>query len=284
MSLEHVVPDASVERYDFHLLPIWRLEELSNKREAEALLILGTRFRLGIGMTINDRVGWKHVIESAELGHPVALALCHERGRSTKRDSALAVSLYEASALRGHSLGNAATHRDNSHAFLAQAYLGICYERAIGVEYDHEAALRCFQASSSQNNPIGHYYLALCYEYGDGVERNIAEAVRLLHLACDQHYSLACTNLALILTYQREWRNFKLAFSLFTLASTLGNSDAMFSLAVFYENGFYVKKNIYSAAYLYRIAAKLGVRIALENFTTWSEARFKPSLAYCSLK
>jgi hypothetical protein len=77
MSLDHTVPNASLERGHYHQLASRELDKLN---DAEALYERGRRLRLGIGVATNEEAGWQLAIEAAKLGHPVTLAFCFHSG------------------------------------------------------------------------------------------------------------------------------------------------------------------------------------------------------------
>jgi TPR repeat protein len=103
MSLDRIVPNASLERGHYHQLASRELDELD---DAEALYERGRRLRLGIGVAKNEEAGWQLTIEAAKLGHPVALGSCFGFGRGTAKNPNRATELYRASAERGHAAGS----------------------------------------------------------------------------------------------------------------------------------------------------------------------------------
>jgi TPR repeat protein len=102
MSLENIVPDGSVERGHYHLLTH---EELNKLDDAEALFVRGDRFQAGVGIAIDEEAGWRLIIESAKLGHPVALACCFQYAKGTLKNLQRAAELYRQAADRGHPAG-----------------------------------------------------------------------------------------------------------------------------------------------------------------------------------
>jgi TPR repeat protein len=102
MSLDEVIPDASLERLHYHTLPQKELEKLS---DAEALHERARRYRLAISLPKNEDVAWRLYMQSARLGHSIALAFCLHFGRGASVNIARAVALYRESAERGHPVG-----------------------------------------------------------------------------------------------------------------------------------------------------------------------------------
>ncbi len=102
MSLDHIVPNASLERGHYHQLATRELDQLD---DAEALFERAFRLVIGIGATRNREAAGKLIMESAKLGHPVALALCLEQA-GTAKNIKRAIELHRASAERGHVSGS----------------------------------------------------------------------------------------------------------------------------------------------------------------------------------
>jgi TPR repeat protein len=102
MSLERVVPNASLERVHYHQLAT---RELNKLNDAEARYERGRRLRDEIGVDMNEEAGWKLIIKAAKRGHPVALAECFSIGRGTAKNLKRAAGLYRSSADRGHPAG-----------------------------------------------------------------------------------------------------------------------------------------------------------------------------------
>jgi TPR repeat protein len=102
MSLEDIIPNASLERHGYHELSE---EQLRLKGDPEALLHLGIRLWHGIGVRRNGDGGWEAIVSSAKLGHPVALALCFFYAKGTETNGQRAMELLRDSASRGHAAG-----------------------------------------------------------------------------------------------------------------------------------------------------------------------------------
>jgi TPR repeat protein len=103
MSLERIVPDASLERGHYHQLATSELDKLD---DAEALYERGSRLQNGIDVDMNDEAGWNLILEAAKLGHAIALAESSLEGRGTPKNPKRAVELLRPSAERGHPAGS----------------------------------------------------------------------------------------------------------------------------------------------------------------------------------
>ncbi len=105
MSLASVEPRIDLERRGYLRLSLDQLRALG--AEPEALYELGFRLREGLGDD-NASDGRALILRAAELGHPVALALCFANGLGVEKDENRAKELCTASAERGHAAGNEA--------------------------------------------------------------------------------------------------------------------------------------------------------------------------------
>jgi TPR repeat protein len=102
IDLASVVPDPSLEKKGYHELSE---EQLRLKDDPQALLDLGIRLLVGIGVRRDEVRGRGLVISSAKFGHPVALASCFRYGDGTKRNMQRAIELFRDSASRGDATG-----------------------------------------------------------------------------------------------------------------------------------------------------------------------------------
>jgi TPR repeat protein len=102
VELEHVMPDATLERPHYHLLELDKLNALD---DAEAIYEQGRRHRLGIGARVDEELAWTRIIRAARLGHPVALADCLRFGRGVKKNAKRCAEIYASSAARLNPVG-----------------------------------------------------------------------------------------------------------------------------------------------------------------------------------
>ena len=69
---------------------------------------------------------------------------------------------------------------------MAQANLGACCARGLGVEQDYGAAMQWYRKAAEQGLPEGQYGVGVMYELGDGVPMDREEARRWYRLAAAQ--------------------------------------------------------------------------------------------------
>jgi TPR repeat protein len=98
--------------------------------------------------------------------------------------------------------------------------------------------------------------LAVCYEEGIGVTKNLEYAIKLYEQAIESKNSYAMYRLANICKKD----NIKKALALYNEASKLDNHDAMVQLAICYNNGTGVKKDVHKYKDFMKRAYKLGNR------------------------
>jgi hypothetical protein len=104
--LSDVGPDAALEKPEYFRLTWPQLEALN---DAESLFERACRFGFGIGVEENEEEEERLTLESAKLGHPLALASCFSSGNNADEDEKRAFSLWSESAQRGHPAGNSNT-------------------------------------------------------------------------------------------------------------------------------------------------------------------------------
>jgi TPR repeat protein len=203
MSLRNVTADASAERNEYHKLQLDQLEKLD---DAEALYQRADRLMWGIGIKMEEGLGYSIMVEAARRGHPVALGRCflHELAVG-KRDNARAIELFRASADRGHASGTCTNSHSIfklqfSQSFTAQYLLGFCYFHGDGVDQNKQEGIRLYRAAALQGYAPAQYLLGLYCEYqgehrqllfGDGIDENRLMATCLFKMAADSGYQLA---------------------------------------------------------------------------------------------
>ena len=103
-SLRSVMPNAMLERPEYHLLSNRELRLRGD--EPEALYALGYNLLYGMDVVRNEQAGWDLIHQAARLGHPIALATCLRDGKGGEQDIPRAFQLFAESAARGHPSGN----------------------------------------------------------------------------------------------------------------------------------------------------------------------------------
>lgn len=211
------------------------------------------------------------------------LALCYDFGKGVECNGEKAIKYYTFAADMGH---------DRAKHNLAYLYrygkhdIEINYEKAIkyysdaadngivrsinslGTLYEEMGefgkAYEQYLLSSSLDNNIGIYNLANCYKEGIGTEVDLKKAAELLNILVERNHSDAMNILAII--YNNENKNEQEAFRLFEQAAINGNKEAMYNLALCYEEGKYGQNTDFSLAIeWYYAAATNGYEPAIEK-------------------
>lgn len=211
------------------------------------------------------------------------LALCYDFGKGVECNGEKAIKYYTFAAEMGH---------DRAKHNLAYLYrygkhdIEINYEKAIkyysdaadngivrsinslGSLYEEMGEFRKayeqYILSSSLDNNIGIYSLANCYKEGIGTEVDLKNAAELLNILVERNHTDAMNTLAII--YCNENKNDPKAFRLFEQAAIAGNKEAMYNLALCYEEGKHGQNTDFSLAIeWYYEAAEKGYEPAIEK-------------------
>ena len=168
-----------------------------NKKNIDALSILGLCLVEGIGCEKNVDKGLSYLKESAEKGNSNAqerLGFYYYNGKNVKQNKEEAVKWFEMSANHGHAIGQRQlgcyyleiddTEENNKKAVYwlrksatqgeatSQRILGVSYALGKGVKRDFDMAFHCFEESAKRGNRGGEFCLAFCYEKGRGTLAN----------------------------------------------------------------------------------------------------------------
>ncbi|HVV68509.1 MAG TPA: tetratricopeptide repeat protein [Gammaproteobacteria bacterium] len=153
------------------------------------------------------------------------LALNHEEGNGVDKDLKRALHFYHLAADQRHPK--------------AQNKLGLRYLRGDGVEKDLSKAVRLFQSSANQQDAEGQYQLGLCLLDGVGdLKKDSKAAISYLTRATQQQHKSALKKLIEILPNSHR-----------------DNPEELYKLAMCFEGGINVKKDIPEAMRLYKLAA-----------------------------
>lgn len=140
---------------------------------------------------------------------------------------------------------------------VAQASLGCCYYKGLGVTKNLEESARWFRAAAEQGYVDAIYDMGSSYEYGEGVERNYLEAAQWYRRGAEQGHVLSMVRLA---CYYHDGVGVSVDFieSIHWLhRPTHGNSDAQYILGLLYESGEGVVRDINVAMLWYQRSASL---------------------------
>ncbi|RGB31507.1 kinase-like domain-containing protein [Rhizophagus diaphanus] len=173
------------------------------------------------------------------------LGLFNQYGIEIKVNRKKAFELYQIAANLGNEFGVTS--------------LGNCYLYGIGTTVNKKKAFELYQEAAKLGNSRGISNLGYCYFYGVGTFVNLEKAVKLFQEAANLGNTNGISNLGhcclkgIGTVFDRQK-----AFELFQKTANLGNELAQYYLALMYENGREVEKDINQAIYWYEKAAEQG--------------------------
>jgi TPR repeat protein len=194
---------------------------LEQREDADALYELGRRLRLGEGANQDEERGWDLTKRSAEMGHPVALAICFEKGIFQEVDEKKAFLLIE----------EAATHDYAPAHFI----LGVFYYSGTGVDSDPVSSLLSFRRAADLGYAPAQYNIACYFIQGDVLDVDYDQAFHYYRLAADQndYESIACLGWCFSNGFGVE-QDTKEALRLYQQAAEHGVVFAMYNIALLY--------------------------------------------------
>ena len=255
--------------------------ELEN---AEGLKELGLCYESGSGVPIDYIKAATLLKKSAELGNVDAkyhLGHCYEFGNGVEQNIQKAMQCYQEAAKQGHfQAKKVLEHKEvlgNANAGDSDA------QNRLGCHYFYEGkyndAIMWFKKSEEQGCAESQYYLGLCYQEGKGVEQNIQKAILWYRKAAKiykrSQLELNYINLAKLAVRSSATKQYLLgrfcllgkfvpksyrrAVKWLKKSADQEYVKAQFLLAVCYEKGYGVEKNIKEARRWYMEAIKQGV-------------------------
>ena len=139
----------------------------------------------------------------------------------------------------------------------AQFYLGLCYERGIGVKKAPEQAVYWYRKAAEQNDAKAQFNLGVCYFNGRGVEKDQSLAVQWFRKAAEQNYAKAQYNLGIC--YYNSYgvdKDYQQAIHWFQKAAVQNDTDAQNILGYCYKYGIGVERNIQLSMFWYSKATE----------------------------
>jgi hypothetical protein len=146
--------------------------------------------------------------------------------------------------------------------------LSIDLSRRYYIKKDLEKARQLYEKAALRGNKEAQFHLGYLYEKGGGVRQDWREAINLYTLSSHQGYGKAKTRLGILYRDGLTGGDFVLsphlptALHLFKEGASQGDMYSLFHLALFYEEGREVEKNITEAARLYTLARAHGFQPA----------------------
>jgi len=132
--------------------------------------------------------------------------------------------------------------------------LATAYIEGVGVDKDYKKAYKLLRRSYSKGSNKAPFMLSAMFKDGIGVEQDIQESMRYLEIAVKRKYPPAQYVKALyLLTDNKEQK--RPAIDLLTDAADKNHKESNYLLALIYESGEIVPKDLKKAAKYYRNAA-----------------------------
>lgn len=266
----------------------------AKKGDAAAQNEVGTWYYRGLhGIKPNFEVALQWFARAAKQGHAQAtsnMAVCYQFGQGCKKDSTLAVQLYDKSILRGNDEVIMLHEKESDKGVLfSSIYLAHCYKDGVGVKKNIKKQAQYYAAASNQGsadasreaglalmstkNPAEaarHFKLGAdrgdlssTYWYGkllldgNGVEQNPNEAFLYLSKAADRKFAMAYYQVG---NCYRDGQGVKAdidkAVEYYQKAAYVGNIHGCWELALCLMEGNGLERNYEDAAYWFGRAAK----------------------------
>jgi len=139
----------------------------------------------------------------------------------------------------------------------AQAELGRCYARGLGVEQDYREAARWYHLAAEQKHPAALTALGELCEAGRGVERDYTEAAKFYLAAADLGYAPAQYNIATLYGVGKGVAmDLAAALKWYRAAAEQGDPLAQYNLGMRYFEGRGVSTDLAEAYVWLSLAAK----------------------------
>jgi TPR repeat protein len=276
---------------------IERLREWVQRDRPWAQLMLGERYRDGVGVKTNAAKQLELFTSAAALGHAQAqvnLAIMYENGNNVKEDGKLAVHFYTLASEQGHTNAHYAlgykyqwgkglepdvkraielyTLAAEQGHVRAQLQLGGMYGRGQIIQLDETLSFKYTKLSADQGVVDAQFEVAVAYADGTGVEQSDIEAVKYYKLAANQGDFDAQFNLAsMYADGQGVIQSDDLALKFYKLCAEAGDADAQFNVGNYYYNGTGEEQSLAKAREWWIKAAKQGDEVAIESLKELDE-------------
>jgi uncharacterized protein len=136
--------------------------------------------------------------------------------------------------------------------------VGAAFEKGDGVKKSIERAIHWYRTAAKGGSASALYNLASKYDVGAGVPKNVRWAISLYEQALARGEVAAQTNLALLLSRSRSPSRRARAFGLLRQGARSNDPNAQYNLALAYEEGRVIRRNLREALRWYRAAAQAG--------------------------
>lgn len=223
----------------------------ANQNNSNAQLMISTFYLDGIVVKADNGMAIEWLVKSANQNNTLAeynLGMLYLEGKDIKKDSKEAYKW----------LFKAANKNDKS----AQYNLSLMYRYGDGVEIDQKKSIEWLRKAAELGHMIAMYDLATLYLIGDGLGKNINNAKYWYIKSAQLGSSESAFSLGMLFFSEKKYED---ALQNLIYATDLGNKDAMYNLALMYENGIGVKADNKKSLYWYTKAAEKGSNEAIQK-------------------
>ena len=208
----------------------------------EAIYKLGTYYYYGQGVVQDYFEAFRWIRKVAEQGYAPAqssLGYCYDKGAGVAQDEVEAVKWYRKAAEQGYAG--------------AQSNLGVCYQKGIGVAKDEVKATEWYRKAAEQGLAQAQFNLGNCYRKGKGVAKDEVEAITWYIKAARQGEERAKKALL-----KSDCDVAEIEIDWLLKVEEREFPEALYKLALRYEQGDGVEHSYEKAAKWYIISAEQG--------------------------
>ncbi len=274
--VEDVYPMSKTDGLEVEEMDFASLKALAENGDAKAMCELGSRYRRGIDVSIDNEEASRWTMKAVSNGNERATAVCYSFGYGVAKDAKEAVKWYMKAVDKG----------DRG----AMNNLGVCYERGDGVEKNAAEAAEWIRMAADKGFGLAMSNLSRYYYYGIGVGKDYKESLKWMRMLAEKgnaegmfEFGVFYLNGKVVEKDERE------AVKWFRRAAEKGHLKAMHNLGFFYANGIGVEKDEKEAVKWYQMAAEKGHSRSMHNLSICYangdgvEKNMKEALRWCRI-
>eukprot|EP01135_Chromosphaera_perkinsii_P002976 Nk52_evm87s230 gene=Nk52_evmTU87s230 len=202
-------------------------KKAAEQGQAFGMINMGYCLISGEGVQVNEKEGFSWLSKAAKIKHhPTAsynLAVCHEHGLGTPKNTKLAFKLYNEAAESGH-----------AHA---QSNIGYFYHHGIEVAKDELEAIKWYKLAADKGVEQANFNLGEIYLFGSAKVQDSAEAIAYYRAAAVEGNTEGAFCVASLYELPGPEQDFEDAFIFYSQAANDLHSSAMCNLGLLYEQG-----------------------------------------------
>ncbi|RGB36753.1 kinase-like domain-containing protein [Rhizophagus diaphanus] len=228
---------------------------LNNQNDSDSIFLLGYFNYMGIGTNEDSNKAFNLFINASEQDHILAqyyVGSCYQFSYGTVKNEKLAFEYYKKIANKGCALGI--------------FNIGYFYSQGICIKKDLKRAAFLYEKAAELGNSLAQYNLATMYIKGEGIDKDDNKALTLLKQSAESEYLCGIIMLGYYYDNQVETSIYKRKlFELYHKSAISGDMFAQYNLALMYENGDGIERDINLANYWYKQSAGQGNQKAQNN-------------------